>query len=213
MLKHGAFYRLNYSGWITTPMPIAFVLYAGAASNKAHVLYINAPGTPKSEFVKFISIIKHLTTATPNAMKNPRSMYNVLKKYCPQFMKTSYRTLWKSKIINHAIVSYGFARPEDFSEVERLQNQFPLYQQANRMYQTVVVNNLIPNKKIGQDFYKPSLNNQKKIEDFNKKKELEKEKITQQNQVNIEQKKTSDVKKPNQTYSEPRSPGDDVQGY
>lgn len=188
-LKNGAVYRINYVGWKTTPMPIIFVLYSGPKGNKVHGLYLNSNRNSRVEFVRFVAILKNLTNIGDRAISNPRALYNVLKRYCPAFIRTSYRTLFRSQVTKFALVSYGLTTESDYSELEKIKNDSNLFKQANLQPQTKMLNTIVNKKKVGADFYTP---NQK----------VEQKKITPQENTNIVN--------PNVIQ---KNPGDTIEGY
>jgi hypothetical protein len=188
-LKNGAIYRINYVGWKTTPMPIIFVLYNGPIGNKIHGLYLNSNTNSRLEFVKFLAILRNLTQMGERAISNPRALYRTLKKYCPNFIRTSYRTLIKTQLTKFAIVSYGLTNEESYTELEKIKNDATLFRQGSSQMQTKILNTVINKKKVGSDFYTP---NQK-----------------------VEQKKTQQETQPSQNTNNviQKNPGDQIEGY
>jgi len=211
ILKTGAIYRLTYTGWKTTPQPIVFILYAGPQGNKMHGLYLNSSTNSKAEFVRFISIIKQLSNSNSIYLKNSRALYTILKKYCPNFMRTAYRTLFKDKIGNYAVVSYGLAKETDFSEQEKIKNDYLLYSQGKKMFQSVVVNNIMPEKKVVDTFYQPVKAPPppppQKVQIKNETTGVVKTNISKDN------KPEGTVRKTSANYQEPKTAGDEIEGY
>ena len=203
-LKNGGIYRINYIGWKTTPMPIIFVLYSGPVGNKIHGLYLNSNTNSRVEFVKFVAALRSLSNIGDRAISNPRALYRTLKKYCPNFIRTSYRTLFRAQVNKFALVSYGLTKPEDYTELERIKNDPGLFQKGTQMMQTRIVNTTVPSKKVGADFYVPASKVQEKTT-------VPTAPITTKPEPNqLQQKNTLP---PNQTNIIQRNAGDQIEGY
>jgi hypothetical protein len=123
------------------------------------------------------------------AISNPRALYRTLKKHCPNFIRTSYRTLIKTQLTKFAIVSYGLTNEESYTELEKIKNDATLFRQGSSQMQTKILNTVINKKKVGSDFYTP---NQK-----------------------VEQKKTQQETQPSQNTNNviQKNPGDQIEGY
>lgn len=196
-LKNGGIYRINYIGWKTTPTPIIFVLYSGPVGNKIHGLYLNANTNSRIEFVRFVAALKSLSNLGDRAIANPRALYRTLKKYCPNFIRTSYRTLFRTQVNRFALVSYGLTKPEDYSELERIKNDSNLFKQGSNTMQMRTVNTVITPKKVGADFYVPA-------------QKVEAKKVENQPAVTPQQKENLQNKNPNIIQN---NAADQIEGY
>ena len=213
ILRTGAIYRLNYTAWKTTPQPIVFILYAGPQGNKVHCLYLNSSTNSKSEFVRFIALVKQLGNSQSPFLKNSRALYRIFKSYCPNFIRTSYRTLFKNKVSNVAVVSYGLANESDFSEQEKITNDYLLYTQGKRMQQTRIVDAIIPNKKVSEFFYKPNKKPVQQEQKIEIKSNTVKENIQKKPEKNeIEIKQNDPTQRKTSMYYKPNA-ADELEGY
>lgn len=156
----GTICRIYYSGFKTTVAPICFVIYSGLG-DKVHCLYLNSPTVSTLDMVKFLSTIKVL--AKTNQKIHPRVLYRIFKQYNRNFVKNAYRTLFRSKIKQAAIISYGLADPKKFSEINKARQDLGLYNQAMKTLVGNVVGFYLSDKKVKADYFKPAINDASKV--------------------------------------------------
>lgn len=160
-LYPGTINRIYYEGWKTTHAPICFVIYSGPTGNKCHCLYLNAKGVSTLDMIKFLSTIKIL--AKTNQKIHPRVLYRIFKQYNSNFVRNAYRTLFRSKIKQSAMISYGLADPKQISEINKSRQDLGLYNQAMKTLVANTVGFYLSDKKVKAEYFQPAINSANKV--------------------------------------------------
>lgn len=130
LLRRGAIYRIKYSAWKTSPMPISFILYPGTM--KVHALVLNAPTMSAAEQMMFARFIKKMKMIPGVENYSGRVLYRILRMYYPSIIKKAYRTYFTSLIASHSIVSYGIVPEKLFTDLEFKIADKALFKQASK---------------------------------------------------------------------------------
>ncbi len=186
-LYPGTISRIYYENWKTNPAHIVFTIYSGPNGNKTHCLALNSPGVSTLEMVKFLSTLKIL--AKTKQPIHPRVLYRIFKQYNANFVRKAYRTLFRSKIRQAAMISYGIADPKKISEINKSRQDIGLYNQAMKTLVANVVGFYLNDKKVKADYFSPAIKDANKVADPQKQKDARDFKVTKPDAVSTVGKK------------------------
>src|SRR3972149_7756150 len=139
-LRTGAIYTFTYQYPKTNQAKIiAFILYGGV--NKIHALSLTAIQLSTTQRLKFINIIRRLSSVDSSSYYNGRILYRIFRQYAPDVVRACYRTYHTHGVKYYALVNYGLNKKESFTEFEkRMTYSKQAYLDAKSNYVTTILN-------------------------------------------------------------------------